>query len=185
MKKILIAITVVGLAVAANAATFSWATGTAHLYVNSTSGSAEAMTAATGSMVLVVLGTAADFSDATIVQTATFSSKASKLGQTSGSLDWAYEDGELSAIQDGKTFAVLFKDSEGKLSQFIDATTKEKVDFTYSISGLEDDGDLWDKSWTFTSNMTSGHNFTAVPEPTSGLLVLLGMAGLALRRKRA
>ena len=28
-------------------------------------------------------------------------------------------------------------------------------------------------------------NWTAVPEPTSGLLMLLGMAGLALRRKRA
>ena len=27
--------------------------------------------------------------------------------------------------------------------------------------------------------------YTAVPEPTSGLLMLLGMAGLALRRKRA
>lgn len=31
---------------------------------------------------------------------------------------------------------------------------------------------------------TSG-NFAAVPEPTSGLLMLLGVAGLALRRKRA
>ena len=31
---------------------------------------------------------------------------------------------------------------------------------------------------------TSG-SFGAVPEPTSGLLVLLGMAGLALKRKRA
>ena len=28
-------------------------------------------------------------------------------------------------------------------------------------------------------------NWTAVPEPTSGLLMLLGVAGLALRRKRA
>lgn len=31
---------------------------------------------------------------------------------------------------------------------------------------------------------TSG-NFAAVPEPTSGLLMLLGVAGLALRRRRA
>lgn len=28
-------------------------------------------------------------------------------------------------------------------------------------------------------------NWQSVPEPTSGLLVLLGMAGLALKRKRA
>ena len=30
-----------------------------------------------------------------------------------------------------------------------------------------------------------GSNWAAVPEPTSGLLMLLGMAGLALRRRRA
>ena len=33
-------------------------------------------------------------------------------------------------------------------------------------------------SWTYTAG-------SAVPEPTSGLLMLLGMAGLALRRRRA
>ena len=33
-------------------------------------------------------------------------------------------------------------------------------------------------------SQTAG-NWTAVPEPTSGLLMLLGMAGLALRRRRA
>ena len=31
----------------------------------------------------------------------------------------------------------------------------------------------------------AGQGYTAVPEPTSGLLLLLGMAGLALKRKRA
>ena len=36
----------------------------------------------------------------------------------------------------------------------------------------------------FTSTQMTG-TWTAVPEPTSGLLMLLGMAGLALRRRRA
>ena len=35
-----------------------------------------------------------------------------------------------------------------------------------------------------TYTQTAG-NWAAVPEPTSGLLMLLGMAGLALKRKRA
>ena len=36
---------------------------------------------------------------------------------------------------------------------------------------------------TPTLNFTSGGSWTAVPEPTSGLLMLLGVAGLALRRR--
>jgi hypothetical protein len=37
------------------------------------------------------------------------------------------------------------------------------------------------------ANMLAGTsaNFQSVPEPTSGLLMLLGIAGLALKRKRA
>ena len=35
------------------------------------------------------------------------------------------------------------------------------------------------------ASATAASNWAAVPEPTSGLLVLLGMAGLALRRRRA
>ena len=37
---------------------------------------------------------------------------------------------------------------------------------------------------TNATSLTPG-SFTAVPEPTSGLLMLLGVAGLALRRRRA
>jgi len=39
------------------------------------------------------------------------------------------------------------------------------------------------KSWTGSGGAITG--WTAAPEPTSGLLLLLGVAGLALRRRRA
>ena len=39
-------------------------------------------------------------------------------------------------------------------------------------------------AWAFSTD-TAGWQTTAVPEPTSGLLMLLGMAGLALRRRLA
>lgn len=35
------------------------------------------------------------------------------------------------------------------------------------------------------TNSKNASNWSAVPEPTSGLLMLLGLAGLALKRKRA
>ena len=38
---------------------------------------------------------------------------------------------------------------------------------------------------TLAANKFYNSTWTAVPEPTSGLLMLLGMAGLALRRRRA
>ena len=38
---------------------------------------------------------------------------------------------------------------------------------------------------TFLNNTSNWNSYGSVPEPTSGLLMLLGMAGLALRRKRA
>ena len=41
----------------------------------------------------------------------------------------------------------------------------------------------WDDDSAYLSQ--GGYNTAVVPEPTSGLLFLLGMAGLALKRKRA
>ena len=51
----------------------------------------------------------------------------------------------------------------------------------------EKGGDQNDYSGAFkTVNATySGAGWYAVPEPTSGLLLLIGVAGLALKRKRA
>ena len=49
---------------------------------------------------------------------------------------------------------------------------------------IPDNGGNLAPSFVF-STASTGWTATAVPEPTSGLLMLLGMAGLALRRRRA
>ena len=41
-------------------------------------------------------------------------------------------------------------------------------------------GDMWEK----TSSQGGWKTVSAIPEPTSGLLILIGMAGLALKRRR-
>lgn len=57
-------------------------------------------------------------------------------------------------------------------------TTTLSGSFTTKASGITQFNDTNVSSWTVSG-------ITPVPEPTSGLLMLLGVAGLALRRRRA
>lgn len=78
------------------------------------------------------------------------------------------------------------------------------IDLNYTLTYTTSITDGQSKNWDLTSNVMSGTWHTedmgditfgfgeptswstaSVPEPTSGLLMLLGMAGLALRRRRA
>ena len=89
------------------------------------------------------------------------------------------------------------------------AAVSTKVDASYLTDGysyyvelMNADGEATHKSGLFGYTEIASHiyqapnptpaafnmgekGFTAVPEPTSGLLLLLGVAGLALKRKRA
>ena len=59
---------------------------------------------------------------------------------------------------------------------------------TYSgTKNIELTNDSTPKTWTFSNQATNYTNnkFAVAPEPTSGLLLLLGVAGLALKRRRA
>ena len=74
--------------------------------------------------------------------------------------------------------------------QFTTSTFSDSVDVfamtdSSEIAGIEKigGGDFDGANGAFETN--GGGSWGAVPEPTSGLLMLLGMAGLALRRRRA
>ena len=64
-------------------------------------------------------------------------------------------------------------------SGYADADT-----YLSGLTGVVTDALLANSSLDLYASATS-QGYTAVPEPTSGLLILLGMAGLALKRKRA
>lgn len=68
--------------------------------------------------------------------------------------------------------------------------TYETKDGTYKFAGTvtatTQIGNLGASSVTVMGDFKNGSwNYTAAPEPTSGLLLLLGIAGMALKRKRA
>ena len=192
MKKLMIIAAVAMAAVAAQAASFNWNTAnTAKI----TDGEGAAITTTAGydalmnggSIVLVLLGEGNNWGNATVLDAGTNGNAAkvytgspnSKKGTLTGTYMF---DGASGVLSDGDVLGVMYKDADGNLSKLLYADGTE-VSTTYTISGLDAAGDTWTgTAFTFAS----GQNFTtAVPEPTSGLLLLLGMAGLALRRKQA
>ena len=96
-----------------------------------------------------------------------------------GSLKGNYGfDYAKNTLKDGDILGILFKDASGKYWQ-LKYTAGGMVDDILTIRGLKDD------SFSTNFNYAASGTFTVVPEPTSGLMILLGLAGLALRRKQA
>ena len=109
------------------------------------------------------------------------STKAAGKGSFNTKLEFTY--GETNPIKDGDYLAVVITD--GKTMMNITYADGTKVTDSLLVAGLTDNENLYNQ----TFNFATGGNFTAdvgnIPEPTSAMLLLCGIAGLALRRKRA
>ena len=170
-------------AAAVNAASFSWAcTGD----MTDSSGTTLTSMSPAGAIALVYLGSGtADWENAKVVQTATpqFSSSMGKTAaKVSANFNFSIDD-----YSNGDIFGVVFKDSSNKL-YYLQTGASGNMSPTYTISGLDGNNSQladFDFASSAFSISTAPSAAVAVPEPTSALLLVLGMAGLALRRKRA
>ncbi len=180
MKKLMVAIAAVTLAGIAQAAALNWTSST---FLWDTSTDAKATSISGGAIMLCLINDGADWTkgvtdlDAGVLVTSGMAAAIGRVkGSDEGAFSWTYSSGTL---DNGDVLTVLFKDTDGKYSQ-LEYVSGGKVTDTYTVSGL-----AGDTSTLTTFEFASAGNFTVAPEPTSGLLMLLGVAGLALRRRRA
>lgn len=98
-----------------------------------------------------------------------------------GNVSLSIKNGKYEKGDTISSFLVLFNNSNAKDATYYVNTCVSST----TINDLGADGTI--KFGTFTEAMSadgSSGGWVSIPEPTSGLLILLGMAGLVLRRKQ-
>ena len=175
MKKLIIALMAMAMAVVANAAQVKWTVG--NVYVPDTTTKAENY--------LVYFVSSADYSYANATA-----------DLIDGDAAFVTTYGQASALTSSTGMASATITSEagnsetwtGYLVVFNAATVADATLAYITVEGTKTTGATGQAAnLAFTSNAASqsAANWHAVPEPTSGLLMLVGLAGLALRRRCA
>lgn len=159
MKKLLILAAVIVAGVAANAASFKWTA--SNVYSSDTTTKLAVGSTAT----LYSFLSSAEQSTAVVATTFTLTA--------AGTINTTFSSDDYVA---GNYYSFYFVVEDG--------------DKTFTSSVLADKAAQATSTTTvafgsMASATQNASNWAAVPEPTSGLLLLLGMAGLALKRKRA
>lgn len=181
MKKLMIAAAAVMMACAVNAAAAAWWADAVEYTDESPINS--------GTYWLVAMGSSSDTSAFKVYEDGTYDFGGKTIAQT-GSITDAYAvNGELtglSAANNGDAYALVIWDGLDSANGGLWG-----VSSVAAISGVIDEpptnGELYFSNGTdsYGGAMFANKDVSPIPEPTSGLLLVLGMAGLALRRKRA
>ena len=185
MKKMMLAAMAIAMSVVANAATIKWST-----KYEVANGTEEGLTSATVAYLINV----ADLSqtavyDAVMGGSTLEDAVAGKTLQSAAMSDGSITATTFSSDLTGavKAYMVLFDSDLNALyfSEEISKTLSAVGSQAYAFSSDSSiEGIAADMSG-FSASAGGWVSTAAVPEPTSGLLLLLGMAGLALKRKQA
>ena len=189
MKKLMIMLALVAAAVSANAASYSWKAATGRLFDGKGTDTANRF-AGTG-----YLFAAGSVSQASIVSALSDGTLTTKLN--SALSENTFASGRTSSTSAAFTgsglenvyFVVLGKDADGNdgvyISDYATITEAAVGDSEIAFGSQNAYSSAFKDAAAGYSTAGWYSNSSAVPEPTSGLLLLLGMAGLALKRKRA
>lgn len=191
MKKLTIALGVAAVAAGVQAAAFNWtSSGTnAGKTINDKSGSALYSTETAYTLYLFDAAVVSQDSllaalraDSTKTLADFTSVKSQALASNSRITATAFTYGSVERNYDFY-FAVINGDDVFMSSSIgVTGQASDTVNVSFSGLGSATKNAFADSTATFAAN---GAGWYAVPEPTSGLLMLLGMAGLALRRRHA
>ena len=180
----MIAFAAVALAASVNAAAVSWSSGTISLPSGTQAGKGD-VTAYLFNVTESIYNTYAAYTDAAKLSTDIYAAYKDSLGSADATK--ASTAKGVAKLTDGRddygvgTYyaVVLYTATEGGKDYFTGNYATKAIESTMDVEiadlALKMGGTGGATSW----------QTAAVPEPTSGLLLLLGMAGLALKRKRA
>ena len=183
MKKLLMLAIAATIAVTSQAAQFNWTISQVR------EGWDDSSVKAAGTAYLFLVGTK-DATEAAVASAISSATSASALGSalaamaidtkdlTSGSAGGLTADGIAATAPASLFFAVLSDDGYAYQGSAIQVTTIETLGSTEVLFGSQKTATSSSTAWT---NAGGGG---AVPEPTSGLLLLVGAGMLALRRKQ-
>ena len=172
MKKLIIAVAIACAAAVSQASTVNWGL----------TGNVDATTYASATAYLVCVDNLAKPSLTAETAAAWYkdngSTLASKAFRSASVTDGAvYESEALNEAIGRKNYWLIIVADDEK--NFAVSTTTKALNITTAALNAT-------ASWTAGTQMTSFATTSAsVPEPTSGMMLLLGIAGLALKRKRA